>query len=45
MHKMFTERKMTLTVYAVGMAMEKNPEAVKAMVDAGWEVGFGGGFW
>lgn len=32
------QRKLPVTVYAVGMALERNPEAAKAMVNAGWEV-------
>ena len=39
LHRIFTERKLPLTVYAVGMALARNPVATKAMVDAGWEVG------
>ena len=27
-----------MTVYAVGQALERNPEAARAMADAGWEV-------
>jgi peptidoglycan/xylan/chitin deacetylase (PgdA/CDA1 family) len=38
LHRMFTERNVPATVYAVGMALEKNPDVGKAMVDAGWEV-------
>lgn len=38
LHRLFTERKMPVTVYAVGMALERNPAAGRAMVDAGWEV-------
>jgi peptidoglycan/xylan/chitin deacetylase (PgdA/CDA1 family) len=38
LHRMFTERKITTTVYAVGLALEKNPEAAQAMKSAGWEV-------
>lgn len=32
-------------VYAVGLALEKNPEAAKAMVEAGWEVASHGYRW
>ena len=38
LHRLFTERNLPLTVYAVAMALERNPEAGKAMVEAGWEV-------
>jgi putative urate catabolism protein len=45
LHRMFTERKMPVTVYAVGMAMERHPEAVGAMVEAGWEIATHGWRW
>ena len=38
LHRMFTERGMTATVFAVGLALEKNPKAAAAMKSAGWEV-------
>jgi len=38
LHRLFTERQLPLTVYGVTMAMARNPEAVAAMVEAGWEV-------
>lgn len=38
LHRMFTERNIPLTIFGVGMALERNPEAVKAMVEAGWEI-------
>ena len=41
----FTERSLPLTVYAVGMALERNPEAGPAMVEAGWEVASHGYRW
>lgn len=41
----FTERKMPLTVYAVAMAMERNPDGVKAMMEAGWEMASHGWRW
>jgi peptidoglycan/xylan/chitin deacetylase (PgdA/CDA1 family) len=34
----FTERDMPVTVFGVGMALERNPEAVAAMCAAGWEI-------
>lgn len=34
-----------MTVYAVGLALEKNPEAARAMKDAGWEVASHGYRW
>ncbi len=37
-HRLLTSRQVPLTVYGVGMALERNPEAAKAMAAAGWEV-------
>jgi putative urate catabolism protein len=37
-HRLFTSRNLPLTVYAVGQALERNPEAARAMADAAWEV-------
>ena len=34
----FGRRALPITVYAVGQALERNPEAGPAMVEAGWEV-------
>jgi len=45
LHRLFTQRNLPLTVFAVGMAMERNPEAVKAMVDADWEIACHGYRW
>jgi len=45
LHRMFTERRMTLTVYAVGLALEQNPDAAVAMKEAGWEVASHGYRW
>src|SRR4029453_11980742 len=36
--RLFGERGMPLTVYGVAMALERNPEAVAAMKEAGWEI-------
>ena len=35
--RLFQEMKMAATVYAVGMALERNPDAAKAMVEGGLE--------
>lgn len=43
--RLFTRRQLTLTVYAVGMALERNPAAARAMVDAGFEVASHGWRW
>jgi putative urate catabolism protein len=37
-HRLFTSRGVPLTVFAVGQALERNPEAARAMGAAGWEV-------
>ncbi|WPZ36042.1 allantoinase PuuE [Thalassobaculum sp. OXR-137] len=44
-HREFTRRNLPLTVYAVGMAMERNTEVGPAMVEAGWEVASHGYRW
>jgi allantoinase len=36
--RLFTERNVPLTVFGVGMALARNPEAVAAMGEAGWEI-------
>jgi allantoinase len=43
--RLFRERDLTLTVYAVGMALERNPAAGRAMADAGFEVASHGWRW
>ncbi|MGK7910716.1 MAG: allantoinase PuuE [Synechococcus sp.] len=45
LHRLFTQRTMPVTVYAVAMALARNPSAGKAMVDAGWEVASHGYRW
>jgi peptidoglycan/xylan/chitin deacetylase (PgdA/CDA1 family) len=44
-HRIFTEHELPLTVYAVAQALERNPAAGRAMVDAGWEVASHGWRW
>jgi allantoinase len=44
-HRIFTAHGLPLTVYAVGQAVERNPEAARAMVEAGWEVASHGWRW
>jgi len=44
-HRIFLKHGLPLTVYAVAQALERNPEAAKAMVDAGWEVASHGWRW
>ena len=41
----FTERGLAVTSYAVAMAMVRNPEAVTAMNEAGWEIASHGLKW
>ena len=45
LHRMFTERNLPVTVFGVGMALERNPQAVAAMQDAGWEIASHGYRW
>jgi putative urate catabolism protein len=43
--RMFTELKVQATVYGVTLAMARNPEAVAAMKEAGWEIASHGYRW
>jgi putative urate catabolism protein len=43
--RLFTERGMPVTVYGVAMALARNPEAVAAMREAGWEIASHGYRW
>jgi putative urate catabolism protein len=36
--RMFTERKMPATVFGVATALQRNPEVVAAMKEAGWDI-------
>jgi allantoinase len=38
LYRMFTERKIPVTVFGVGMALLRNKEAVAAMLEAKWEI-------
>jgi allantoinase len=44
-HRLFAGHGLPLTVYAVGQALERNPDAARAMIDAGWEVASHGWRW
>jgi putative urate catabolism protein len=44
-HRIFTAHGMPVTVFAVGQALERNPAAGRAMIDAGWEVASHGWRW
>lgn len=45
LYKMFCDRNIPVTVYGVAMALERNPEAVAAMLEADWEVASHGYHW
>jgi putative urate catabolism protein len=44
-HRISERHGFPLTVYAVGQALERNPAAARAMVEAGWEVASHGWRW
>lgn len=43
--RLFMERGLTLTIYGVGMALERHPDAARAMVEAGFEIASHGYRW
>lgn len=43
--RLFTERKLPLTVFGVAMALQRGPEQVAAMLEAGWEIASHGLKW
>jgi putative urate catabolism protein len=45
LHRLFTERDLPVTAYAVATAIERNPAAVAAMREAGWEIASHGLKW
>ncbi len=45
LHRMFTAREVPVTVYGVAMALQRNPEAVAAMLEADWEIASHGLRW
>ena len=45
LHRMFTARAIPVTVFGVAMALERNPDAVAAMLEAGWEIASHGWRW
>ena len=45
LHRMFRDRAMPVTVFGVATALARNPEAVKAMKQAGWEIASHGLKW
>ena len=36
--RLFDERRLPVTVFGVGMALKRNPDAVAAMLESGWEI-------
>ncbi len=38
LHRLFAARGLPITVFGVATAMEMNPQAVSAMLEAGWEI-------
>ncbi|MEP0911278.1 allantoinase PuuE [Leptolyngbya sp. GB1-A1] len=45
LHRLFTDRQLPVTVYGVAMALERNLEAVAAMLEADWEIASHGYRW
>lgn len=44
-HRLFTERKLPLTVFGVATALARSPEQLDAMQDAGWDIASHGLKW
>jgi putative urate catabolism protein len=45
LHRLFTSRNIPVTIFGVAMALERNPEAVEAMLQADWEIASHGYRW
>ena len=45
LHRLFEQRGLPVTVFGVAMALERNPEAVEAMLAAKWEIASHGYRW
>lgn len=45
LHRLFTRHQLPVTVFGVAMAMERNPAAVEAMLEADWEIASHGYRW
>jgi allantoinase len=45
LHKLFQEKKIPITIFGVGMALEKNTEICKAIINANYEVASHGWRW
>ncbi len=45
LHRLFSESEFPVTVFGVAMALERNPDAVAAMQESGWEIASHGYRW
>ena len=45
LHRLFTDRGLPVTVFGVAMALQRNPDAVAAMLEANWEIASHGYRW
>ncbi len=45
LHRLFTSRNLPVTVFGIAMAMQRNPDAVAAMLEADWEIASHGYRW
>lgn len=45
LHRLFTKHNLPVTVFGIAMAMSRNPDVVKAMIDANWEIASHGYRW
>ncbi len=45
LHRLFTDRQIPVTAYAVAMALERNPAVAQAMLAADWEIASHGYRW
>ena len=45
LHRIFTHRQIPVTVFAVAMAIERNPQTVEAMLESDWEIASHGYRW
>ncbi len=45
LHRLFSRYNLPVTVYGVAMALERNPDAVQAMIEAVWEIASHGYRW
>ena len=45
LHRLFTSRGLPVTIFGIAMALERNPDAVAAMLSADWEIASHGWRW